>query len=366
MTTHVSVQALMNTFEKVGRFIACRTVRITRLKPTGKPSRRVGRVMESIFGGLLLALLISACTPITAVKSTFVEEPFPSMPAPEITTYILDLSESTNPVAQLAALHTGISDFLGGQSLGNPFSPSPQAPRGLSIAFVTINSAQAPRILLVSTRLSQGLYQFVKANSPNLEGARQLWEGLVRARTDIWQKTISGPGSQDCQRQVIKIVGRQQLLPDELVYPASLICQDVKRTSQALVDMTAFLKHPGIAMGSDVEGAISISMKNLLSTRSEFPSAHSNLVIASDLVDEVSLDLPKRLPGKSATSVCDLATKDAGRPTSDYSNVQIVLVGSRDSTYGFHLMDQVHTYWKCFFHQIGITHISEQSDLQTF
>jgi hypothetical protein len=300
------------------------------------------------------------------VKSTFVEEPFPSMPAPEITTYILDLSESTNPVAQLAALHTGISDFLGGQSLGNPFSPSPQAPRGLSIAFVTINSAQAPRILLVSTRLSQGLYQFVKANSPNLEGARQLWEGLVRARTDIWQKTISGPGSQDCQRQVIKIVGRQQLLPDELVYPASLICQDVKRTSQALVDMTAFLKHPGIAMGSDVEGAISISMKNLLSTRSEFPSAHSNLVIASDLVDEVSLDLPKRLPGKSATSVCDLATKDAGRPTSDYSNVQIVLVGSRDSTYGFHLMDQVHTYWKCFFHQIGITHISEQSDLQTF
>jgi hypothetical protein len=365
MTTFVLVQTLINTLKRVGGFIASRSVRITRLKPTGKPPSRVGRGTGAIFGGLVLVLSISACTPITAVKSTFVEEPFPSMPAPEIATYILDLSDSTNPIAQLTALRSGISDFIGGRSLGNPFVQSPQAPRGLSIAFITKNS-QAPRILLVSTRLSQGLYQFVKDKSPNIDGAKQLWEGLVQARTEIWQRGISGPGSQDCKTQVIKIIGRQQLLSDELAYPATLICQDVKRTSQALVDMKAFLKHPGIAMGSDVEGAISISIKNLLSARSEFPTAHLSLVIASDLVDEVSLDLPRRLPGKSDTSVCDLATKDAGRSTSDYSEVQIVLIGSRDSTYGFHLIDQVHTYWKCFFHQIGITHISEQSDLQGF
>jgi hypothetical protein len=303
---------------------------------------------------------------MTAVQSTFVEGQFPSLPGPEIATYILDLSGSTNPIAQLAALRSGISDFLGGQTLGNPFPANPVAPRGLSIQFVTKNSAQAPRILLVSTSSSQDLYEFVKDKAPNIEGARQLWEGLVRARTDIWQKARSGSDSKDCTTQVIKIMGRQQLLSDELAYPATLICQDVKRTSQALVDMTAFLKHPDIAMGSDVAAAISISMKNLLSTRSEFPSAHLNLIIASDLVDEVSLDLPKRLPGKSDTSVCELATKDAGRPTSDYSEVQIVLIGSRDSTYGFHLMDQVHTYWQCFFHKIGITHISEQSDLQGF
>jgi hypothetical protein len=214
MTTFVLVQTLMNTFEKVGGFITSRTVRIARLKPSGKPPRRAMRVMGSIFGGLLLILSISACTPMTAVQSTFVEGQFPSLPGPEIATYILDLSGSTNPIAQLAALRSGISDFLGGQTLGNPFPANPVAPRGLSIQFVTKNSAQAPRILLVSTSSSQDLYEFVKDKAPNIEGARQLWEGLVRARTDIWQKARSGSDSKDCTTQVIKIMGRQQLLSD--------------------------------------------------------------------------------------------------------------------------------------------------------
>jgi hypothetical protein len=318
------------------------------------------------FGGLFVVLLMSACSPLSAVKSTLAEDPFPPMPAPEVATYVLDLSGSTNPTAELQALGSGISDFVAGQSLGNPFAQNPVAPRGLSIQFVTENSAQAPRILLVSTRSSQELYQFIKDKSPNIEGARQLWEGLIRARTEIWQTAILEMDSSQCESRVIKTLGRQQLLPDELQDPANLICQDARRVAQALSAMKAFIKHPGISMGSDVEGAIAISLKNLIAARSEFPSAHLTLVIASDLVDEVSLDLPRRLPGKADKSVCALATKDAGPSATNNSEVSVVLVGVRNSKYGSKLLDQVHAYWKCFFNQVGITNITEQSDLSGF
>jgi hypothetical protein len=318
------------------------------------------------FGGLFVVLLMSACSPLSAVKSTLAEDPFPPMPAPEVATYVLDLSGSTNPTAELQALGSGISDFVAGQSLGNPFAQNPVAPRGLSIQFVTENSAQAPRILLVSTRSSQELYQFIKDKSPNIEGARQLWEGLIRARTEIWQTAILEMDSSQCESRVIKTLGRQQLLPDELQDPANLICQDARRVAQALSDMTTFIKHPGIPMGSDVEGAISISLKNLIAARSEFPSASLSLIVASDLVDEVSLNLPTRLSDKTAKSACALAIKDAGASISDNSLVTVVLVGVRNSTYGPKILNLTHSYWKCYFKQIGITHISEQSDLQGF
>ena len=148
--------------------------------------------------GFALVASLAACSPVSALKATYEGEPFPKMPAPEVSTYVLDLSGSTNPEAQLAALGSGITDFIAGQSLGNPFAQTPLSPRGLSIQFVTENSAQAPRILLVSASSGANLYNFVQEKTPNMEGARQLWDGLMNARTQIWQYSALESNSADC------------------------------------------------------------------------------------------------------------------------------------------------------------------------
>jgi len=316
--------------------------------------------------GAALVMSLSACSPVSSLKSAYEGQPFPQMPAPEVATYVLDLSGSTYPTAQLEALGSGITDFIAGQSLGNPFAQSPVAPRGLSIQFVTQNSAQAPRILLVSTKTSQSLYEYIKEKTPNLEGALQLWDGLVNARTQIWQDSALEANQADCVNKVVELLGRQQLLPDALKYPAGIICQDAKQTATSFKRLQDFVANPGIEMGSDVQGAVEASLKNLATAKAENPSARLTLVIASDMVDEVSLTLPRRLAGLDNNGVCNMAVQDAGNASNDYSSVNVVIVGARNSKVNTKTLDQVQSYWTCYLNQIGITNVTEQSDLSGF
>lgn len=318
------------------------------------------------FSGAALVMSLSACARIGALKSAYEGEPFPQMPAPEVATYVLDLSGSTYPTAQLEALGSGISEFIAGRSLGNPFAQTPAAPRGLSIQFVTKNSAQAPRILLVSTKTSQSLYEFIKGKDLNLEGAEQLWDGLISARTEIWQDSALEANQAECVTRVVEMLGRQQLLSDALKTPASIICQDARQTAQSKKRLQDFVSNPGIEMGSDVKGAIETSLKNLATAKAKNPSARITLVIASDLVDEVSLTLPRRLNGIDSKAVCELAVQDAGNAANDYTSVNVVIVGARNSKVNTRTLDQVQAYWTCYLNQIGITNITEQSDLSGF
>ena len=318
------------------------------------------------FSGAALVMSLSACAPVGALKSAYEGEPFPQMPAPEVATYVLDLSGSTYPTAQLEALGSGISEFIAGRSLGNPFAQTPVAPRGLSIQFVTKNSAQAPRILLVSTKTSQSLYNYIKEKTPNLEGALQLWDGLINARTQIWQDSALEANQADCVNKVVEMLGRQQLLPEALKFPAGIICQDAKQTANAFKRLESFVTNPNIEMGSDVKGAIETSLRNLATAQTENPSARITLVIASDLVDEVSLSLPRRLEGSDSKGVCKMAVQDAGNALNDYSNVNVVIVGARNSKVNTKTLDQVQSYWTCYLNQIGISNITEQSDLSGF
>jgi hypothetical protein len=317
-------------------------------------------------GALTMVLSLSACGTVDAIKSTLQEDALPALPAPEVATYIVDLSGSTFPAAQLEALGSGINDFIAGESLGNPFAETPVAPRGLSIQFVTMNSAQAPRILLVPMRTSQELYTFTVDNSPNADVRKRLWNGFVQARTEIWQSRAFEGDINSCVSKVIDSLGSQQLLPEALRSPANLICQDARQTDLAKIRLQEFVNNPNIAMGSDVEGAIRISLKNIEAAKTEFPTAKFSLVIASDLVDEVSLKLPQRLSKGSTSDSCSLATIDAGNSTSDFSSVKVVFVGSRNSKVNPELLSRVQAYWTCYFNQLGISDVNEQSDLSGF
>ena len=317
-------------------------------------------------GAIAMVMSLSACGQIDAIKSSLQEEVLPAMPAPEVATYVLDLSGSTNPTAQLQALGSGIEDFIAGRSLGNPLAKSPEAPRGLSIQFITANSAQAPRIQLVSVLASQELYKYVVNRNLNLEGSTLLWKGFVNAREQIWQSPVLAGNSAACVDQVVKYFGKQQLGIDELQEPARLICQDAKKTANAIKRLDSFVSNPKLKMGSDVEGALTIGLKNLINGKNQFPSARLTLVIASDLIDEVGLDLPRKLAGSDIDQACEFGTSDASRIKSDYSDVTVVLVGARNSMASTQLLDRVGSYWSCYFNQIGITNIEEKSDLSGF
>jgi hypothetical protein len=119
-------------------------------------------------------------------------------------------------------------------------------------------------------------------------------------------------------------------------------------------------------MGSDVKGAIEASLKNLATAKAENPSARLSLVIASDMVDMVSLTLPRRLTGLDSKDVCQMAVQDAGNAANDYSSVEVVIIGARNSKINTKTLEQVQAYWTCYLNQIGITNVTEQSDLSGF
>lgn len=317
-------------------------------------------------GALALVMSLTACGPVDLAKSALTEDAFPPMPAPEVATYVVDLSGSTYPMAQLEALGSGIDGYITGDSLGNPFAETPVAPRGLSIQFVTKNSAQAPRIRLVSSKSGNDLYTYIRSSNLNMDGSKQLWNSLMQARKEIWGSPALEGNNTDCISAVVSMLGRQQLLPDALREPASIICQDAKQTSINKQRLDSFLGNPGIEMGSDVEGAFKLSLNNFVSARAEFPTARRILVIASDLVDQRGLDLPKALSGLDSTATCQLATSRAGNATSDFSDLSVVLVGSKNSKINTKLLDQVQNYWTCYLNQLGITNINQQSDLSGF
>jgi hypothetical protein len=78
------------------------------------------------------------------------------------------------------------------------------------------------------------------------------------------------------------------------------------------------------------------------------------------------LKLRQRLKKVSQSDSCSLAATDAGNSTSNLSLVKVVFVGSRNSKINPELLSRVQAYWTCYFNQLGISDVNEQSDLSGF
>lgn len=319
----------------------------------------------SVITLVLLSLVLTGCGSISgAVKSILAEDVFPTLPSPEITTYILDLSGSTNAIAQLKALDSGIDEFTSGKSLGNPFSNPKVKPRGLSMQFITLSSGQAPRFLLVSADTSQELYSWMIENTPNVDQAEPLWNGFVRAREIIYSEKLF-ENMNSCPGKVIEIFGQQALSTDALRFPAMQICKDANRTAQSLEALGKFNNRPGVAMGSDVFGAIKLAVSNMSRASEQFPSASTTIAIASDMIDENSnRKLSKRLdsPGIDACGLGnDFAVEDFGdqRPLS---NFKFILVGLGNTSMYKNVLDNNRKFWNCYFKSAG-AEVEEATDL---
>jgi hypothetical protein len=72
------------------------------------------------------------------------------------------------------------------------------------------------------------------------------------------------------------------------------------------------------------------------------------------------------LNGIDSKGACELGVQDAGNAANDYTSVNVVIVGARNSKVNTRTLDQVQAYWTCYLNQIGITNITEQSDLSGF
>lgn len=319
----------------------------------------------AVVGVLALSLILTGCSSISgAVKSILAEDTFPTLPSPEITTYILDLSGSTNALAQLNALNSGIDEFTSGKSLGNPFSNPKVKPRGLSMQFITLSSGQAPRFLLVSAEASQELYSWMIENSPNIDQAEPLWSGFIRAREIIYSDKIY-EDTNTCPSKVIQIFGQQAQSSEALRFPAIQICKDALKTARALQALNKFNLDPGISMGSDVFGAIRLAVSNMNRASEQFPSATTTIAIASDMVDEnPKRKLPSRL-GFSEVDACGLgkeySLEDYG-DQSTLSNFKIILVGLGNTTIYKGIIEKNRKFWNCYFESAG-AEVNEATDL---
>ena len=323
-----------------------------------------GRVLIMVMG-LALSLVLTGCGSISgAVKSILAEDTFPTLPAPEITTYILDLSGSTNALAQLNALNSGIDDFVSGKSLGNPFSNPKVKPRGLSMQFITLSSGQAPRFLLVSANTSQELYSWMVENSPNTDQAEPLWNGFIRAREIIYSDKIYDD-MQSCPNKVINIFGLQAQSTEALRFPAIQICKDALKTARSLEALRKFNDNPGIAMGSDVFGAVKLAVNNMKRASEQFGNATTTIAIASDMVDEnPKRRLSKILAGKNIDACSlgkELSIEDFGDQLQ-LANFKVILVGLGNTAMYKGIIENNRNFWNCYFQSAG-AEVEEATDL---
>lgn len=327
-------------------------------------SRKIARTSFALVT-LALTLILSGCSSVSgAVKTIFTEDTFPALPSPEITTYILDLSGSTNAISQLNALNSGIDEFTSGKSLGNPFSNPKIKPRGLNMQFITLSSGQAPRFLLVSAESSQELYSWMYENSPNLDQAEPLWNGFVRAREIIYgDKLYEDIAS--CPQKVVELFGRQAQSQEALRFPANIICKDASKTARSLEALSQFNQKPGISMGSDVFGAVKLAVNNMLRAAELFPTASTTIAIASDMIDEnPGRKLVERLTTNNVDA-CDLgknfSEEDYGKQRL-LSNFKIILVGLGNTSMYKNIIENNRKFWNCYFETAG-AEVSEAPDL---
>jgi hypothetical protein len=314
---------------------------------------------------LVLSLTLAGCGSVSnGVKAILAEDTFPSLPTPEITTYILDLSGSTNALAQLNALNSGIDEFTSGKSLGNPFSNPKIKPRGLSMQFITLSSGQAPRFLLVSADTSQELYNWMIENSPNIDQAKPLWDGFVRSREVIYNDNLYSDMN-SCPDRVIEIFGQQALSSEVLRFPAIQICKDAQKTAVSLAALRKFNQNPGIAMGSDVFGAVKLAIKNMSRATEQFPNAKTTIAIASDLIDEnPNRKLVNRLQSTDVDACAlgkEFSLEDHGDQLS-LSNFKIILVGLGNTSMYKEIIEKNRTFWNCYFTNAG-AEVEEATDL---
>jgi len=323
------------------------------------------RSLLAVVGALALSLALTGCGSISGtIKSILAEDTFPTLPSPEITTYILDLSGSTNALAQLNALNSGVDEFTSGKSLGNPFSNPKIKPRGLSMQFITLSSGQAPRFLLVSAEASQELYSWMIENSPNIDQAEPLWNGFIRAREIIYSDKIYEDMS-NCPSTVIEIFGQQAQSSEALRFPAIQICKDAMKTARSLQALAKFNDNPGISMGSDVFGAVKLAINNMNRASEQFQGATTTIAIASDMIDEnPNRNLPKRLE-MSKVDACGLGKEYSLEDFGDQlvlSNFKIILVGLGNTTMYRGIVEQNRKFWNCYFESAG-AEVHEAVDL---
>ncbi len=340
---------------------------------SNNPSRKSG---PGSLRALALAALVGAtvlsstgCAPVTdTVKGVFVDEGFPALPTPEIATYIVDLSGSTYPIQQLKALGSGIEEFVSGSSLGDPFRSPKLAPKSLSIQFITQNSANAGRISLVSAATGVELYNFVQGKTPNLDQAKPLWDGFIRARSELASSQVEDLAT--CQEKAMSLFGQQGLSQSVLREPARLICSDIYKSQVALEQLQDFVANPDVPLGSDVYGAIDMAVSNLKRADMQFPMSQKTLVIASDLIDQTPRrEFVKRIKASSSNdAICDNAKNDVieeyGK-SLPFQDLFVVLVGQSNSRADVQLLNQVRKYWTCYFQSAG-AEVIQTTDLNNY
>jgi len=323
------------------------------------------RALSVMVSSVVLSLALTGCGSISsAFKSYLADEAYPTLPDPEIATYVLDLSLSTNPIAQLNALNSGIDDFVSGKSLGNPFSSPKVKPRGLNMQFITLSSGQAPRFLLVSAETSQELYSWMVDNTPNTDQAEPLWNGFIRAREIIYnEKTYNN--IQACISQSVQLFGKQAKTEEVLREPARIICNDAAKTGRALQSLQSFSSKPGIPLGSDVFGAIKISINNMTKASEQFGNSKITIAIASDMVDENPKRNIFKVLGNIKIDACSLgkklSTEDFG-DQSPLSNFEIILVGLGNTAMYQGILENNRKFWNCYFENAG-AEVREAPDL---
>jgi hypothetical protein len=330
------------------------------------------RSTRNVMGGtviLSLGLLSSGCAPVVETfKSAVMGEEFPELPTPEIATYVVDLSGSTYPFQQLTALGSGIEQFVSGESLGQPFHKPQIAPKSLSIQFITENSANAPRITLVSAKTGLDLYAWVEERTPNLDQAKPLWQGLVSARTRLATERIIS--IEDCTQKAITYFGAQGLSREVLSEPARVICADIQRTNASLDQLREFVANPGVPLGSDIFGALELAVANLKRAEVQFPFSRKTLVFASDMIDSSS----QRGFNRSLKAVsdlgaaCEMANRDLAETyggSLPFQDLTVVLVGQGNSRANVDLIGKVRKYWSCYLTSAG-AELIETSDLNNY
>ena len=300
--------------------------------------------------------LLAVSAALLGLLSSCAEEEVVSMPAPELTRYVLDLSGSNDYIEQYQRLKPAIYEDLSTASLGDPYQSSPSGPKELSITFILASASQARVVEIVSAEFGLSLYQDLTEVYGRSELQKELdWPLVLAAYRDALQGEYTNISS--CVNSIWETLD-PNLGEDNSKDVADKICAFTTKAVERIEKEIPASLGPG--GGSDIFGSLREIESWANKVKESRPNAKVNVVFASDMVHNT--DGQRDLLGNGGLltnkigkgEICQVANEQASMSALEVSDVSFIVIGrGNSSSVSADEAEALAIFWDCFAESSG-------------
>jgi hypothetical protein len=279
-------------------------------------------------------------------------EPPVTMPAAQVTRFVLDLSGSNDVNDQYDRMKPSIYNELSLDSLGNPFSTEPTGPIDLSMTFIVGSASQASVASITKADFGNKLFSDLeKVYGRTSDQIATDWPLVLSA----YREALGFKSPTSAESCVNKIFGTMEvnLSEDTSKEIATRLCKEASSTNN-LIEYEIprlFIK----ASGSDVFGAFREIDTWVEKTKTEQPNSKIKVIFASDMVHSTNgqrdlFGAKGLLTGLvSKKDICGIAQTQSELSSLNIKGVRVDIIGRGNAkSVSADEGEALAIFWKCF------------------